>query len=448
MLAITMPTVTEFSRRTIGATSSQFFGFMLDAYDLTIVLAQAALLATVFFPPSSKLLASFGIIFSYSLTIIARPLGSAIFGNIGDRIGRRNTLLITIVGFSLVGALTAALPTYASIGVASFIMFSIIRFVVGIFAGGEYAAGHPFVMEWTPGRFRGVISGFVQGGFSIGAAIAAAVVGLLLALYGKTGFVQFAWRYMFLTALIPMAIAIMIRLVMPETPVFRRELERGRIEHLPIVSLFRKPVIYDFLQVMVIMTGLFFYAYVLFAYVPAIMEAKNSTLPGGLATTILTYATISAFFGALSFGALSQKVGRRRLGIIWAIMTLFVAIPLYYALFSGSVSDNRTLAIISAVIIGYITQGPWGVVPVYLSERFRTSHRASGVGFGYSSGIFIGGWFSVYIPLMHNYLFKSIDTHYNVWFSTAVLLMMGAVLMGVGFYLGPETVGTDLSGEK
>lgn len=442
-----MPDVTEFSKNTVGATFSQFFGFMLDSYDLTIVLAQSALLAEVFFPPESPLLATFGLIFSYSLTIIARPLGSAIFGNIADRIGRRNTLLITIVGFSLVGASTAALPTYATIGIVSFLLFSMIRFVVGIFAGGEYAAGHPFVIEWTPGRFRGLISGFVQGGFSFGASIAAVVVGLLITVYGRTGFVDYAWRYMFLTSLVPMVIAVMIRFAMPDTPIFQKIKEEGKREHTPIAELFKRPVIFDFLQVMIVMTGLFFYAYVLFAYVPAVMEANNSLLVGDTPTNILTYATMAAFFGALSFGILSQKVGRKRLGIIWAIVTIIVAVPLYYELFNGSIKGNVPLATVSAMMIGYLTQGPWGVVPVYLSERFKTSHRASGVGFGYSSGIFIGGWFSIYIPLMHDHLFTSIDTPENIWFSTAVLLIIGALLIGIGFFLGPETVGTDLSAE-
>ncbi|TRM74163.1 MFS transporter, partial [Sulfolobus sp. E5] len=123
------------------------------------------------------------------------------------------------------------------------------------------------------------------------------------------------------------------------------------------------------------------------------------------------------------------------------------SIPVYYLLITSASSGNLILASIASILIGIITQGPWGIIPIYLSERFKASMRASGVGFGYSSGIFIGGWFSIYVPLMHNYLFKGIDTPTNVWFSTAILLMIGAVLVGIGQYLGPETLGTKLAEE-
>lgn len=121
---------------------------------------------------------------------------------------------------------------------------------------------------------------------------------------------------------------------------------------------------------------------------------------------------------------------------------------MYYFLITSDSAGNAILATIASIIIGIITQGPWGIVPVYLSERFKTSMRSSGVGFGYSSGIFLGGWFSIYVPLMYEYLFKSIDTPTNVWFSTAVLLMIGSLVMGIGQLMGPETLGVKLSEEE
>lgn len=155
----------KFSSNTVKAVVSQFFGFMFDAYDLTMILGIAPVIAKVLLPPQNLLLAAFSVILSYSLTIIFRPLGSAIFGNLGDKIGRKNALVMTIACLGLSGALTAALPTYAQVGILSFILFVLIRIILGIFAGGEYAAGHPFAMEWTPFKWRGFISGLIQGGF-------------------------------------------------------------------------------------------------------------------------------------------------------------------------------------------------------------------------------------------------------------------------------------------
>ncbi|BAB67734.1 MFS transporter [Sulfurisphaera tokodaii] len=434
----------RFTSNTTKAIVSQFVGFLLDSYDLTMILSIAPILAKVLLPPESALLATFNIILSYSLTIIFRPLGSAIFGNLGDRIGRRADLIITVLGLGLASALTSALPTYAQVGILSFILFVLVRIIVGIFAGGEYAAGHPFAMEWTPYKWRGLVSGIVQGGFSFGAGLAALVEAAFIGIYGVSGVESFAWRYVFLTALAPAVIALAVRLTMSETPVFEDVKKKNLIRKTPFLDLFRKPYRRDFFQVMLYMTGMFFFAYSLFAFVPAILEDKPSVFSIGTAEQVYYYGTYAAFAGAVIFGALSQYIGRRRLTIMWAIATFIISIPVYYLLFHSASIGNYVFASIASIIIGIITQGPWGIIPIYLSERFKASMRSSGVGFGYSSGIFIGGWFSVYVPLMHNYLFKAIDTPTNIWFSTAVLLMIGAVLVGIGQYLGPETLGTKL----
>ncbi|EHP70481.1 nitrate/nitrite transporter [Metallosphaera yellowstonensis MK1] len=434
----------SFSSDTAKAVTSQFVGFLLDSYDLTMILSIAPVLAKVLLPPESPLLSTFNIILSYSLTIIFRPLGSAIFGNLGDKIGRRADLIITVIGLGLASALTSALPTYTQVGILAFILFVLVRILVGVFAGGEYSAGHPFAMEWTPYKWRGLISGLVQGGFSFGAALAAVVEATFIGIYGLKGVEDYAWRYIFLTALAPAVVALAVRLAMKETPVFEDVKKKNLVRRTPLVDLFRKPYRRDFFQVMLYMTGMFFFAYSLFAFVPAILEHQPSTFSLGIAETVYSYGTYAAFAGALFFGALSQYVGRRRLTLIWAVLTLLLSAPVYYLLITSASQGNVLLASLASMMIGVITQGPWGIIPIYLSERFKASMRASGVGFGYSSGIFLGGWFSIYVPLMHNYLFKGLDTPNNVWFSTAVLLMIGAILVGIGQYLGPETLGTRL----
>lgn len=434
----------SFSSDTAKAVTSQFVGFLLDSYDLTMILSIAPVLAKVLLPPESPLLSTFNIILSYSLTIIFRPLGSAIFGNLGDKIGRRADLIITVIGLGLASALTSALPTYTQVGILAFILFVLVRILVGVFAGGEYSAGHPFAMEWTPYKWRGLISGLVQGGFSFGAALAAVVEATFIGIYGLKGVEDYAWRYIFLTALAPAVVALAVRLAMKETPVFEDVKKKNLVRRTPLVDLFRKPYRRDFFQVMLYMTGMFFFAYSLFAFVPAILEHQPSTFSLGIAETVYSYGTYAAFAGALFFGALSQYVGRRRLTLIWAVLTLLLSAPVYYLLITSASQGNVLLASLASMMIGVITQGPWGIIPIYLSERFKASMRASGVGFGYSSGIFLGGWFSIYVPLMHNYLFKGLDTPNNVWFSTVVLLMIGAILVGIGQYLGPETLGTRL----
>lgn len=429
------------------AIVSQFFGFFADAYDLTLVLSSSLILTAVFLPPNvPELIRAFELIFSYSLTILARPLGSAIFGNLGDRIGRRRILLITVYSDVFFAAGIAVLPSYSQHGYLGFVLYSTIRFGLGIFLGGEYSAGHPYVMEWTPPRYRGHISGMVQGGFSLGAALSAGVVALFLQGFGFEVLVSYAWRLLILTIFIPLIPVFIIRLSIKESPVFETITREERKERYPIRSLFRKPVLNDLLQVMTVMTGLFFLSYVLFAYLPIILGSTPSKFGSLQVSMILIVSYSAAFFGAFMTGILSQKYGRRAVGIYVAILSAFLAVPLYYMLFLFSGSGDFLLALAVGAVAGIVTQSSWGLVPAYLAERFSASHRASGAGFGYSSGIFIGGWFSVYIPLMHTYFFQSIDTVTNVWFSTAVLMIIGGLLSALGFYRGPETLNTDLEG--
>lgn len=438
----------SFTPDTLKALLSQFLGFFADAYDLTLVLNMSIILSAVFLPPDiPPLIKTFEIIFSYSLTIIARPLGSAIFGNLGDKIGRRTILLITVYSDFIFGGAIVFLPDFRQAGYLGFIIYSIIRFGLGIFLGGEYSVGHPFVMEWTPTKRRGMISGIVQGGFSLGSAFSAGMVFLFVNFFGLDAVIDYAWRYLFITLFIPLIPALIIRYMIRESPIFDLIKERHEIEKSPILSIFKKPVVFDFLQIMTVMTGLFFSSYVFFAYVPAILGNAPSIISGTTASSIFVIASLGAFSGAVFFGAISQRFGRKRTGMFIALAILISSIPLYYTLIYSASVGNVYLVAIASIMIGFITQGPWGLVPVYLAERFKASHRASGSGFGYSSGIFIGGWFSIYIPLMHNYLFKGIDGATNVWFSTAVLLIIGAILILIGFHRGPETKGTSLASE-
>lgn len=437
----------EFDLNARKAIVSQFFGFFADAYDLTLVLSSSLILTAVFLPPNiPELVRAFELILSYSLTIIARPLGSAVFGNLGDRIGRKRILLITIYSDVFFAAAIAVLPSYSQHGYLGFILYSVIRFSLGIFLGGEYSAGHPYVMEWTPSKYRGHVSGMVQGGFSLGAALSAGVVALFIGHFGYDALVSYAWRFLIMTIFIPLIPVFIVRFSIRESPVFETISREERKETLPFLSLFRKPVVKDLLQVMTVMTGLFFLSYVLFAYVPVILGSAPSRLGSLQVSLILIGSYSAAFFGAFASGILSQKYGRKIVGMWVAIISIILAVPLYYMLFSFSGSGAFLLTLSAGIVAGAVTQAAWGLVPVYLSERFSASHRASGSGFGYSSGIFIGGWFSVYIPLMHTYLFQSIDTPTNVWFSTAVLMIVGGLLSAIGFYKGPETLNTDLRG--
>ena len=434
-------------RDTVKVVISQLIGFTLDGYDLSIILTIGPVLAAAVLPPASPVIQALSVILSYSFTIIFRPLGSAVFGHLGDKIGRRNDLIITVIGLGVTSALTAALPTYSQVGILSYVLFTILRAGVGFFAGGEYAAGHPYAMEWTPYKWRGLVSGLIQGGFPLGVALVAGVQTLFISIYGLDALKAYAWRYLFLTTLIPAVIALAVRLTMEESPVFQDVKKRNLVRKTPLFDLFKKPYRRDFFQVMLMMTGLFFTAYVWFSFVPPILQYPPSHIPLGNITFILAIDNLAIFVFYILFSALTQYVGRRRVLIIWNAVAVILSVPLYYGLIQAASAGNQLLVGIIGALIGLTLVTPWGVIPIYLSERFKASMRSSGLGFGYSSGILLGGWFSIYVGLMHQYLFGSIDGPTNLWFSTAVLGIIGGALVALGAYLGPETLGTRLTEE-
>ena len=148
---------------------SQFLGFMLDAYDMGLVLVMAPILVKIFVSPKgSSAWQYIVIVFTYSITMAARPIGSAIFGRFADRIGRRLLLVVTIAGVGVMSLLGGFLPTYAQVGVWAYVVFCVLRLSMGIFFGGVYAVGHTFAIEYAPQKRRGAIGGFIQSGFPLG----------------------------------------------------------------------------------------------------------------------------------------------------------------------------------------------------------------------------------------------------------------------------------------
>src|SRR5512136_2443827 len=186
------------SRETRLAVFSQFIGFMLDAYDMALVLVMAPILVKLFSPgKGGEAWQYITIVLTYSITMASRPVGSAIFGHYADRIGRQFLLVITIAGVGVMSLIAAFLPTYASAGFWAYILFCLLRFGMGCFFGGEYAVGHSFTIEHAPAEKRGAIGGFIQSGFPAGYVLATLVFALVTSVAGKEGMLEYGWRIVF-----------------------------------------------------------------------------------------------------------------------------------------------------------------------------------------------------------------------------------------------------------
>jgi len=418
------------------AITAQFLGFFMDAYDLMLVTAMLPILAKVFASPAESALSAYlTVLAGYAVSLLMRPVGSAIFGNYADKIGRRKTLMITITGFSVMSALTGLIPTYAAIGIWAFVIFTVFRLIQGIFIGGEYAAGHPFAMEFAKKDRRGLVSGIVQSGFTWGVALSGFIVVGFYHLFGSAGMYSVGWRWAFISGLLPFVIVIFIRYFMPDSPLFTEIKEENKIEKVPFFTLFKKPVVYTFVQVFVLMVGLFFSSWSMFNATTGILT--NAGLNAGDAALWYAIGGVFAAISAILWGFASDFIGRRRAFIIGAIATLIAAFPTYYFLYISALDKNYIWLIFAVLFEGLFTQWVWGLVPVYLSERFATQRRASGVGFGYSSGLFVGGWMPIFMILLAG-PFHPIEGD-NLWFMAGFFLFLAAILYGIAAFLGPET---------
>ena len=422
----------------VKATIAQVLAVSADAFDFFLIIALSPILSKILLPPKTPpLLGAALIILGYGLTGVIRPVGGALFGSLADKFGRRNLVIVTVLGIGLASSTTGLLPTYVQAGFAGIILFSIIRGMIGLFLGGEYAAGYTFSMEWVRPKYRGLIGGLIQGGFGLGVFFSGIASLAFSDFFGAQNFASYGWRFAFFATLIPMAIAFFIRMSLNESPMFSRLTAEGKKEKSPFLSLFKRPHVYNLIQMIFLMAGAFLLYNGINGYLSVILTKAPSILTLSLVAGIITFEGAGNSIGAIVYGTLSQYIGRRRFGMLGSLLGILLIAPLtYYVVQFSTVGDViSVMALVFA--IGFLTNGPFGILTAYATERFGTAQRASGTGFGYNGGYLIAAWFSFYVLYAHN-LFADIEG-LNIWLSAAFVSSIGAALMGIGFFAGPET---------
>jgi MFS family permease len=405
----------------------------------------APILAKLFVSPKgSEAWQYIAVVLTYSITMAARPVGSAIFGHYADKMGRTKLLVFTIGGVGVMSLLAGALPTYQTAGILSYVLFSMLRFLMGVFFGGEYAIGHTFAIEHAPKEKRGAVGGFIQSGFPAGYVVASLVYAAANAAFGADGMIQYGWRVVFATGVVPVILAVYIRTFLPESPEFEAAKEKGTIDKAPFLSLFKPPQLWTFLQVFFFMTGLFLTDYSVYGFLPKILSLEGRGFDATTYSLIYGFALFLAFLGYNLYGWVSDFTGRRKLTMWYCVFLVAFGIPVYYVLYHAALGRNLGMAILGTCMAAMLKLG-WGIVPAYLSERFPTSRRAVGVGFGYSSGALLGAWFSIYVWWAHQIPFINRIEGQDLWLSPAVILTIGAVMTFGSLLYSPETKDIELS---
>ena len=416
---------------TIGA----WLGWSLDGYDLVLMLFVIPVISNLFFPSSNEaysLLATFA---AYVVTLIMRPFGGAFFGNFGDKIGRKKVMMITILGFSIGTFATGLLPTWEMVGIMAPILLIILRFIQGFFAGGEWGSGAVLTMETIPKESRGLFSGFLQSGFPFGFIIASIVFFFVTSSLSEKEFVDYGWRILFFTGIIPGSVALFVRLKMEQSKVWIEKSIQKKILKFPLREIWiNKEQRKRFLLAIIIMTGLMYSYYTSIGFFPTLLQDFIPIEKTDIAK-LLIMLTATSFFGTIFVGYLSQIMGRQKTMAIFAAAAAFLAIPIIYGIYQSTFFYERSTY---AIIIIFVATTGFGAIPAFLSERFPTEIRNSASGFAYNGGLFFGAM----APIIALNLLSQSSEYAPVLLGLNIIF--GSVIILIGTKLNPETKDIDI----
>jgi MFS family permease len=440
-----------FQKRQQQITKSQktiifgsWLGWSLDGYDLVLMLFLIPSISQLFFPSKDPTLSLLAIFATYTVTLVMRPVGGALFGSFGDKHGRKKAMIITISGFSAATFLTGLLPTWQTVGILAPILLILLRFAQGLFAGGEWASGAVITMETAPKSMRGFLSGFIQSGYTFGFLLASIVFQIMLSAYPGNSFIsEGGWRIIFYTGIIPGLIAVFVGFKMNESKLWLEKVGQKRTEGSlrkrkasPLREIVGgKEARKRFLLALVVMSGLMYAYYTTMGFMPTFLQ-KYLNIDRHEAATIMIAATISSLIGTIFAGFISQYIGRMMTLTLFASAAIILAIPTLYGLHNSTTLTQRMLY---TGLLVFVASTAFGPMPAFLSERFPTAIRNSASGFAYNGGLIIGSW----SPLVAIQLLSNAHPQF-IPYALAINIMIGSIIILIGSRLNPDTREIDL----
>jgi MHS family shikimate/dehydroshikimate transporter-like MFS transporter len=364
-------------------------GTIIEWYDFLIYATAATLVFNkAFFPTFDPLAGTLAALGSYAVGFLARPLGGALFGHFGDRLGRKSMLVLTLFIMGISTFCIGLLPTYESIGVLAPILLILLRIIQGIGLGGEWGGASLMVLEHAPVDRRGFYTSFVQIGFPIGLVLATLVFALVTKM-PDADFASYGWRIPFLISVVLLAIGAFIRSRVPETPVFEGLKMRDGISKNPVGEVVGKNT-KTFLIAVGLKLSEVSWVYMLTVFVVGYATTRLG-LPKPMMLDAVMYAALLELVTLPLFGWMSDKIGRRPHFILGALFTIVFAFPLFWML------ESKSTALIFAAVMIAMNFGHgmmFGIESCYFPELFGSRVRYSGASFGFQVSAAIGGGFS------------------------------------------------------
>jgi MFS family permease len=412
-------------RNPVKVLWASLVGTSLESYDFYVFsYLSAFFLGPLFFEPLGVFGGTLAAFLTNALGFVARPLGAIVFGHLGDRIGRRMTLILTITIMGVATGLIGLLPDYATAGFLGAALLITLRLIQGFSLGGEWGGAILLATESADVKKHGFYAAFPQLGSPIGSILTAALYLSLPLLLSTDDLLSWGWRIPFLIAFPLLAVSLWLRFRIDETPVFTALVEKQQRERVPLAVVFRTKPVALVLGVGAALLGIGSYSLM-----------NTYTLNYGASqlgyeyTQLLTATTIGALLQLVTiplFGAWANRIGSARVVLIGAIGTLVVAFPIYFLLQSASFE-----VLIGMMIVGGILPTmAWAALGGLLSELFGARIRYSAIAFAYAIAAIISGFV---LPLTLTF---GAAVDYAWWHPGVVLAAMSLVTAASAFFAG------------
>lgn len=409
---------------------SSYLGSAIEFYDFLVYGTAASLVfGPLFFAHLSPWAGTVMSFVTLAAGYLARPLGGAIFGHFGDKLGRKKMLVLTMLLMGIASSCIGLIPTYATIGVAAPILLVTLRIIQGIAIGGEWGGATLMALEHSGSKRRGLAVGIVNAGAPSGAVLATLIMGLF-SLLPEDQFLSWGWRIPFLLSAVLVVLALVVRLGVHESPVFKEAQSKSTSNQSnelkkkpPIVEILRHPK--KLILTMCAGIGPLGFQSLMATF------ALTFAVSGGVdRTTALFAATIGSIVNIASlpaFAALSDRVGRRAVLITGLVLAGVGFLPIFNMIGSGDV-----LQVYIGYILGYglIVGMLIGTLSAFISEQFSTGSRYTGASLGYQLGATLGAGFA---PVISANLLHQVGTHTAIPVAVFVAIIASISLIAVIF---------------
>ena len=419
-------------RRAVVAST---IGTAIEWYDFFLYGTAAGLVfGKLYFPNEDALTATLAAFGTYFIGFVGRPIGAAIFGHYGDRLGRKGALIATLLLTGIATAAVGLVPGYNQIGIWGAIILTVIRFIQGIGVGGEWGGSVLLSMEWArTNNHRGFICSWPQLGGPAGLLLANIAV-LVFSVISGDQFLVWGWRIPFLLSVVMIAIGLYIRLGIMETPVFRRIVAENRVERVPVLEVIKRQprsIILSAFARMAEQAPAYIYLAFVFAYGTKVIHQDRDFL-----LICLICAGILSLFTIPLAGHLSDRIGRRRMYIIGSVLT-----GLFGFAYFGMLNTAAPVLIFIAIVLSFVPHDlMYGPQAALIAECFTPRLRYSGSSIGYQLASVIAGGPA---PLIATALLAATGSGYVI----AAYILFCAVVSIVATALMPDLTNRDISQE-